>query len=88
MLNVIATPGHSPGSLCYEDRLHKRLFSGDTLFQGTHGRVDLPGSNSQEMRSSLGKLSLLPSDTEVFPGHGDSTTIANELEWMQKRRIL
>lgn len=82
---VIHTPGHSPGSVCYHDSLNKRLFSGDTLFKGTYGRVDLPGSDPHKMRASLKKLAQLPVEMEVFPGHGEMTKISDELGWMERR---
>lgn len=76
VLKVIETPGHSPGAIClYTD---KHLFSGDTLFHSTYGRVDLPGSSPQAMAASLKRLATLPDETKVFPGHGWSTTIGEE----------
>lgn len=75
--NVLETPGHSKGGLCFLCGSH--LFSGDTLFAGTTGRTDLPGGSLDELMSSLKKLLLLPPDTVVFPGHGKPTTIGEEL---------
>jgi glyoxylase-like metal-dependent hydrolase (beta-lactamase superfamily II) len=79
-LRFIHTPGHTPGSQCI--LLNDiSLFSGDTLFIGTCGRLDLPGSSKDLMWKSLSKLKLLPDLTTVYPGHsynGNSTTI--ELE--------
>jgi glyoxylase-like metal-dependent hydrolase (beta-lactamase superfamily II) len=66
-LRVIHTPGHSKGSMCLECGDH--LFTGDTLFPGACGRVDLPSSDPREMRKSLLKLSKLPEDTQIFAGH-------------------
>jgi glyoxylase-like metal-dependent hydrolase (beta-lactamase superfamily II) len=77
-LTVIHTPGHTPGSLCYyaEEGL---LFSGDTLFQASIGRTDLPGGDYQtEMNSIVDKLLQLPDDTVVLPGHMRETRIGHE----------
>ena len=56
------------------------MFSGDTLFEGSCGRTDFPGSDSVEMVKSLKKLGALPGDYEVLPGHGDATTLSYERE--------
>ncbi|MCY0877201.1 MAG: MBL fold metallo-hydrolase [Firmicutes bacterium] len=78
-LQVMLTPGHSPGGLCFYDAQAGVLFSGDTLFAGTVGRTDLKGSNSQDLVSSLrDKLWPLPDHTIVYPGHEDETTIGEE----------
>ncbi|MCL5411332.1 MAG: MBL fold metallo-hydrolase [Patescibacteria group bacterium] len=78
-LEVIYTPGHSPGSVCYYESENKCLFSGDTLFaEGSVGRTDLPGSEPAEMVKSIFKLLKLPSETTIYPGHGISSTIAKE----------
>lgn len=70
-LEVIHTPGHSPGSVCYYDRDRKWLFSGDTVFAfGSFGRVDLPGGNAVELINSLKKLTELDVD-RLYPGHDD-----------------
>jgi hydroxyacylglutathione hydrolase len=78
LLVVIHTPGHTPGSVCLHESKEKILFSGDTLFQGTMGRVDFPLSSPAKMWKSLKKLSLLPPETKVYPGHGEPTRIADE----------
>ncbi len=76
-IQVISTPGHTPGCVCY--LIQNNLFSGDTLFFQTHGRTDLPKSSPQEMQKSLKKLlTSLPDETKVFPGHGHETTIGAE----------
>lgn len=75
----IATPGHSPGSVCYWIRDAAILVSGDTLFKGTCGRTDLPGGNARTLSRSLSSLAALPPETAVYPGHGDPTTIGEEL---------
>lgn len=76
---VIATPGHSPGSVCYLEREAGILFSGDTLFAGSIGRSDLPGGEYDDLiRSILEKLLPLDPATRIFPGHGPSSTIGQE----------
>ncbi len=76
-LLVLHTPGHTPGSISlYTDNL---LFTGDTLFCEGMGRTDLPGSSQEKLLNSVKqKLFTKPDDTEVFPGHGPSTTIGWE----------
>ncbi len=78
-ISVIHTPGHTPGSVCLlcEDV----LFSGDTLFSGSCGRTDLPGGNWASIRNSLGHLSTLEQNCWVLPGHGESTTLAQEKKY-------
>ena len=76
---VVATPGHTKGSCCYYFEEAGMLISGDTLFEESVGRTDLPtGSMSTLTRSIKEKLADLPDDTTVYPGHGDSTTIGHE----------
>ncbi|SEK29204.1 MULTISPECIES: MBL fold metallo-hydrolase [unclassified Butyrivibrio] len=76
---LIATPGHTEGSCCYYFEEDHILISGDTLFEGSVGRTDFPGgSMSTLVRSCHERLWGLPDDTEVFPGHGPSTTIGYE----------
>ncbi len=78
-VNVIHTPGHTSGGICYLFKESKILFSGDTLFEGTVGRADLPTGNLNTLLDSVNhKLMTLPDDTTVFPGHGESTTIGHE----------
>ncbi len=73
---VLHTPGHTPGCVCLE--VENALFSGDTLFAGTCGRTDLPGSSHAAMTRSLSRLRTLPDHLSVYPGHGDSSTMAAE----------
>jgi glyoxylase-like metal-dependent hydrolase (beta-lactamase superfamily II) len=75
---VITTPGHSPGGVCYHFAAEKALFTGDTLFSGSIGRTDLKGSDERLMQTSLRRLTQLPDDTLVYPGHGPCTTIGRE----------
>lgn len=83
--NVIHTPGHSPGCVCFYFAGEKTLFSGDTLFSGAIGRLDFPTSKPHLMRSSLKRLAALPLETIVYPGHGEATTIGEE-QWMLLHR--
>ncbi len=91
-LRVIHTPGHTPGSLSFYTE--GMLFSGDTLFQGSIGRTDLPGGDyDQEMSSIVDKLLTLPDDTVVLPGHMRETRIGFErqanpfvLQELERRR--
>ncbi len=80
-IRFLHTPGHTPGSQCF--LVENRLISGDTLFIGSCGRVDLPGSDPAQMYDSLvNKLARLPDDTELYPGHNyasrQSSTIGQE----------
>lgn len=79
---VIATPGHTIGSCCYYFPDAGFLVSGDTLFAESVGRTDFPtGSMSNIVRSIKEKLYVLPGETKVYPGHGDSTTIEHEIQY-------
>jgi glyoxylase-like metal-dependent hydrolase (beta-lactamase superfamily II) len=79
-LQVIHTPGHSPGGVCFKmTGGEETLFSGDSLFQGSIGRTDLWGGNSDQLITSIKKrLLVLNDDICVFPGHGPSTLIGKE----------
>ncbi|WP_017554325.1 MBL fold metallo-hydrolase [Heyndrickxia coagulans] len=78
-LQVLETPGHSPGSVSYWLPDHNIVFSGDALFFGSIGRTDLPGGNHGVLQESIHtKLLVLHPDTIVFPGHGPQTTIGDE----------
>jgi glyoxylase-like metal-dependent hydrolase (beta-lactamase superfamily II) len=80
-LQVICTPGHTPGGVCFCIPEAKILISGDTLFRGTIGNLSFPTSRPKKMWESLKKLAKLPPDTVVIPGHGPETTIGRE-EWI------
>jgi glyoxylase-like metal-dependent hydrolase (beta-lactamase superfamily II) len=82
-LDVLHTPGHTEGSVCLYDRDWGSLFSGDTLFAGGWGRVDLPGGDAAAMVTSLTRLMDLEDAVKVFPGHGDPTTIGRERPWLE-----
>ena len=76
---IILTPGHTNGSMCLYCERYKLLLSGDTLFSGTWGRTDLPTSSFEDIVLSItNKLMVLPEDTIVYPGHGNSTIIKDE----------
>lgn len=77
-LQVIETPGHTPGGVCFHLSEERLLLSGDTLFAGSVGRTDFPGGDMATLRASLRKLTALPDDTLVIPGHGPFTTIGAE----------
>ena len=77
-IKVLATPGHTPGGVCYLVDDEKLLFSGDTLFCLTAGRTDLPGGDGLEMMKSLKRLYSLEIDYDVFPGHNRETTLFAE----------
>lgn len=79
-IDVFFTPGHSQGHVSYSIPEHKALFSGDVLFQGSVGRTDLPGGDTQTLLDAIAMLiAELPGDTTVFPGHMGMTTLAGEL---------
>ncbi|MCI8465601.1 MAG: MBL fold metallo-hydrolase [Lachnospiraceae bacterium] len=78
-IQVIATPGHTSGSVCYYLKEAGALLSGDTLFAGSYGRTDFPTSSMSDLaRSIRERLLTLPKDTLVYPGHGEGTTIGYE----------
>ena len=81
-IKALHVPGHSPGSLAYYVESENMLFSGDALFQGSIGRTDFADSDYETLINSIKtKLLTLPDATRVFPGHGDSTTIAFEKQY-------
>jgi len=75
---VLHTPGHTPGCVVFLHEGQKIMFSGDTLFQGNCGRVDLPGGDQASIEASLKRLLALDGGIQVLPGHGPATTIAAE----------
>lgn len=76
---VIETPGHTPGGVCFLERNEKTLISGDTLFAGSIGRTDHPGGDYDAlMKGIFEKLMVLDGDIRVIPGHGPETSIADE----------
>jgi len=85
-IEVLATPGHTGGSVCL--RVGDALFTGDTLFAGSMGRIDLPGAQPEQMMPSLARLAQLPGDYDVYPGHMETTTMARERRYNPYLRML
>ena len=84
-LHTIHTPGHTPGSMCFQLEGHPILFSGDTLFPGGPGNTTFEGGDFDTIIESVDrKLFTLPPDTIVLPGHGDRTTIGDERPHLQE----
>lgn len=78
-LEIRFTPGHSPASICFYSEADEFIIAGDTLFQGSIGRTDLPGGNMDTLMKSIEReLLSLPDDTRVYPGHGPHTTVGAE----------
>jgi glyoxylase-like metal-dependent hydrolase (beta-lactamase superfamily II) len=78
-LEVLFVPGHAPGHVAFVCHEEKVVFSGDVLFKGSVGRVDLPGCNAQDLVHSIQtKMYALPDDYVVYSGHGPQTTIGDE----------
>jgi glyoxylase-like metal-dependent hydrolase (beta-lactamase superfamily II) len=86
-LQALHTPGHTEGSVSFYLPAEGVLFSGDLLFAGNVGRIDLPGGDAKQMEASLARVAALPPATRVFPGHGPATTIGAELEWLRGFRF-
>lgn len=81
-LEVIYTPGHAKGSVCYYSKSPEILFSGDTLFYRSVGRCDFPGGSQTELIKSLKeKIATLPPQTKVYCGHGETTDIGTEIKY-------
>ena len=78
-ITVLHTPGHTPGSVCL--LVENTIFSGDTLFQGSCGRTDLPGGDWATITKSLHRLAALEGNFWVYPGHGGSTTLRDEKKY-------
>jgi len=79
-LKALAVPGHSPGSLAFYDEKTEFVITGDALFAGGIGRTDLPGGNYDQLIQSIStQLFELPEDTVIWPGHGPSSTIGEEV---------
>jgi glyoxylase-like metal-dependent hydrolase (beta-lactamase superfamily II) len=79
ILDILLTPGHSPGSICFYSKTQNFIISGDVLFRGSVGRTDLPGGDTETLFKSIAdKLLPLPDDVIVYSGHGPATTIGIE----------
>ena len=85
-VEVLHTPGHTGGSVCL--KCENALFTGDTLFAGSMGRIDLPGAQPEKMMGSLARLARLPGDFDVYPGHMQATTMARERQYNLYIRML
>jgi glyoxylase-like metal-dependent hydrolase (beta-lactamase superfamily II) len=77
--HCLETPGHTPGGVCWHVPGENLLFTGDTLFAGSAGRTDLPGGDYPTLLRSLRRLAALPPSLTIHPGHGPSSTLAEEL---------
>jgi glyoxylase-like metal-dependent hydrolase (beta-lactamase superfamily II) len=78
-IDVLSTPGHSPGHVTYSIPGERAIFSGDVLFEGSIGRTDIPGGDWPTLRETLRELvETLPEETTVYPGHMGVTTLARE----------
>lgn len=76
---ILHTPGHTPGGVCYYFREYNALFTGDTLFRTSVGRTDFPGGDTATLMESIsGRLMTLPDSLEIYPGHGYPSTIGFE----------
>lgn len=78
---VLHTPGHTPGSVCFYYPPLNIMFSGDLIYRNDIGRVDLPGGNSEELKKSIIRIFSLDLAIRLLPGHGPHTTIGNEKQW-------
>ncbi len=81
VFEIIHTPGHTRGSICIYIESEKIMFTGDTLFRGSIGRFDFPESDENLMRKSLQRLANMDPEIRIFPGHGNESTLKNELEF-------
>ncbi|MBI1730576.1 MBL fold metallo-hydrolase [Candidatus Acetothermia bacterium] len=77
-LEVLRTPGHSPGHVILIERMERVIFTGDLIFMGSIGRTDIPGGSDIEMRKSLERVVKLEGDWRLYPGHGPETTLSEE----------
>ena len=85
-VEVLLTPGHTGGSVCL--KCGHALFTGDTLFAGSMGRIDLPGAQPEKMMSSLARLKKLDGDYDVHPGHMGASTLERERQYNLYLRML
>src|SRR5437588_3186202 len=85
-MRALHLPGHTEGSTCFYFPTEHVLFSGDVIFKGSTGRWDLPGGDREQMERSLERLMTLPPATTVYPGHGPTTTLADEIGTLRGMR--
>lgn len=83
-LEVLHTPGHTEGSVCLLSRTDGLILTGDTLFPGGWGRVDLPGGSAEQMVGSLGRLARFEDRLVIRPGHGPSGTLGDARGWLDE----
>jgi hydroxyacylglutathione hydrolase len=83
VFTVMHLPGHDVAHIVLYSDDNSLILGGDVLFPGGHGRTDIPGSDQATMNRSLRRLLQLDDDVQVFPGHGDPTTIGNERGWIE-----
>ncbi len=89
-LQVLHTPGHTPGSICVYCPQENALFTGDTLFAGSVGRTDLAGGDSRQLTASLRRLLTLPHETLILPGHGPTSSLGQERRfnpWLRRLSV-
>jgi len=78
-LEIIHTPGHTPGSVCFYRSEDNILFSGDTIFaDGNYGRTDLAGGDAKKLKESILEILSLPDETTIYSGHGEKTNVRKE----------
>lgn len=87
LIEIIHTPGHTQGGVCFFCESQKMIFTGDTLFKYDVGRTDLPGGSMSELVTSMNKLSGLKGDYKIYPGHGPATTLDEERKNNEYMRI-
>ena len=82
IIKMLHTPGHTQGGTCFYIPSAQILISGDTIFNESIGRTDLPGGNHKQLIASIkGKILTLPEETEIYPGHGPKTSVEHELKY-------
>ncbi len=82
-VKVIPTPGHTMGSVCYlfSENGTDHLFTGDTVFEGSVGRTDMPGGSFELLKRSVALISTFPPEMHIYPGHGPDSTVGNEVRY-------
>lgn len=82
-VRVLETPGHTMGSVCYLFGINgeELLFTGDTVFQGSVGRTDMPGGSSKELVNSVRQISKMDPALKIYPGHGPDSTVGDEIKY-------